>query len=105
MTRLQRVFHRAATDADTLVIALHGCRWLSRARAGELREVIASIRQAAPTADVLAPLLPIEFWSLQDADEVIKQLLADVDAVWREREATGAPYRHVLLVGLRCCHS
>lgn len=97
--RIKRVLLPATTQADTLVVVLHGCTWTSGRRAEQLRDVIDAVRQAVPSADVLAPLLPIEFWSLQDADNVVTQVLAEVDAVWKKRAATGVTYQHVMLVG------
>ena len=58
--RIKRELFPAATQADTLVVVLHGCTWTSGRRADQLRDVIDAVRQDVPSADVLAPLLPIE---------------------------------------------
>lgn len=81
---------------DTLVIVLHGCVWTGRQKRLQLQHVIGAIHDTIPSADVFAPLLPIEFWSLRNADRIIDALLAQVDDLWSAR---GERYARVILVG------
>jgi alpha-beta hydrolase superfamily lysophospholipase len=100
MTRHVRPALVAGGEAgDTLVIALHGCTWTPRRRRAQLRDVVAAVRQRIPGADVFAPLMPIEFWSLQTPDRIIDELLAEVDAIWEERTRTGTGYLRVVMIG------
>ncbi|HZI81533.1 MAG TPA: hypothetical protein VFD69_18565 [Vicinamibacterales bacterium] len=93
------VVHRGDAEATTLIVALHGCTWWSRSRRSQLQYVVAAIRQVRPDADVMTPLLPIEFWSLQDANRVVSELLRVVDRQWNQRAKDGRPYSRVVLVG------
>lgn len=79
---------------DTLVVAFHGCTWTSWRRASQLRHVIDAIRETLPGADVFMPRLPIEFWSLQDPDVFLTEVLAEVDRLWER-----GSYKRVILVG------
>ena len=61
--------------------------------------VVEATRECCPGADILTPLVPIEFWSLQDADLLIQELIDLIDGVWQERVTRGRAYRRVILIG------
>lgn len=99
---IRRVISRTACQhesASTLVVALHGCSWMPSRRITQMASVVDAIRQKIPDADVIAPLLPIEFWSLEDADDVAAAIVTVIDDAWATRERKGRPYSRVLLVG------
>lgn len=93
------VFVAAKTESQSLIVVLHGCTWTSRHRKTQLREVIDAVQESLPDADVLMPLLPIEFWSLQDPDRIVEDVVHIVDGVWRQRAAAGRGYRRVVMIG------
>ena len=93
------VVHHGDAEATTLIVALHGCTWWSRSRRSQLQYVVAAIRHVRPDADVMTPLLPIEFWSLQDANRVVSELLRVVDRQWNQRAKDEPAVPGVLLVG------
>jgi pimeloyl-ACP methyl ester carboxylesterase len=97
--RFQSVLIPGGQDVDTLVVLLHGCTWTSRRRRTQLTDVVDAIHQQLPTADVFTPAIPIEFWSLRDADEIVGALLAEVDRIWNQRATAGQGYRRVVMVG------
>ena len=81
------------------VVALHGCTWTPWRRHTQLEHVVAATRECCRGADILTPLVPIEFWSLQDADLLIEELIDLIDGVWQERVTRGRAYRRVILIG------
>lgn len=99
MRRVTYDFHSGEGPARTLVVALHGCTWWSFQRRTQLRHVVDAVQTAWPHSDVLLPVMPIEFWSLRDANRVVRGVLREVDRAWNARAATGSPYDHVVLIG------
>lgn len=84
----------------SLVVVLHGCTWSSSRRGTQLRHVLSAIREAIPDADILTPEMPIEFWSLQSAEHIVHEVVAEIDRVWNERSKSDANgYERLLLVG------
>jgi hypothetical protein len=77
--RPQPVFLAASRRGDTLVLLLHGCTWTTWGRKTQLRQVVDAVQESLPSADVLMPILPIEFWSLQNPDGIVAHVLEDVE--------------------------
>jgi hypothetical protein len=86
-------------NPDTLVVLLHGCTWTPSHRVAQMRDVVAAVRELMPGADVLTPLSPIEFWSLQDPDDIVNGILTEVDDAWQRRVTAGGRYQRVLMIG------
>lgn len=86
-------------SGDTLVVLLHGCTWAPWQRGAQLRHVGDAIRDAMPGADLLMPVMPIEFWSVAEPDQVVTGTLAAIDHAWATRAESGTPYQRVLMVG------
>ncbi len=93
------VFVAATTPGDCLVILLHGCTWTPRRRKTQLEKVLAAVQDSLPGADVLMPVMPIEFWSLQNPDSIVSDIIAAVDGLWRQRADEGRPYGRTVMVG------
>jgi alpha-beta hydrolase superfamily lysophospholipase len=64
-----------------------------------LQHVVDALHHALPSADVFMPLMPIEFWSLERADDIVDELRTAVDDVWAQQAALGEQYRRVVMVG------
>ena len=85
--------------STSLAVVIHGCTWTSRQRRTQLKDVVGVLSEALPDTDVVMPLLPIEFWSLENADDVVDDLVAEIDRVWGERRQTGGGYDRLYMVG------
>ena len=97
--KVSRVFVGGG-DGETLVVLIHGCTWVTWKRRAQLRHVFEAVRDLLPAADVCLPVLPIEFWSLQDPDRIVGDVLDFIDSVWEKRRSQGgAGYQRVLLIG------
>jgi len=97
--RPQPVFVTGKKPADTLVILLHGCTWTRYRRKTQLKPVIDAVQDSLPQADILMPVLPIEFWSLQSADDIVGDVVDAVDCVWKRQVASGLEYQRIVMIG------
>ncbi len=93
------VFVAAREPADRLVILLHGCSWTLGGRKRQLQQVVDAVQESMPDADILLPVMPIEFWSLENPDAVVEHVVDDVDRVWARRAEAGREYRLTILIG------
>lgn len=94
---------------DTLVVVLHGCTrlpssWLppwrdSWWRRSQIWDVLSAIHEVLPTADIAAPTMPIEYWSFQDPNRVVDEVLDAIDEAWQARAECPVGYSRVILVG------
>ena len=97
--QVKPIIAKGSGDVDTLVVAFHGCTWTSWRRRHQLHDVIDALREWCPTADIFTPLLPIEFWSLQNPDRIVREVIAHVDSMWDSQVRSGQAYRKVILIG------
>jgi hypothetical protein len=97
--RSRPVFLASKSPGDCLVVLLHGCTWGSGRRRTQLAPVLAAVRESLPAADILLPFMPIEFWSLDDADEIAEDVMAEIDDVWNRQTCAGRTYRRVVMIG------
>jgi hypothetical protein len=100
MLRQVKPWFSGTGTSETLVVALHGCIWTSRGARTQLRHVLDAAREVLPDADVFAPRMPIEYWSLREPDRIVSQVLAGIDTIWQQRCSRGSgEYRDVVLIG------
>src|SRR5687767_12335359 len=93
------VFIPASTPDDCLVVLLHGCTWTIWRRKTQLTHIIDAVRESLPGADILMPVMPIEFWSLQNPDHVVEDVIHAIDGVWTRRAGAGRQYRRIVMIG------
>ena len=81
---------------EELVLLLHAYT----ASPEKLRDLRALIEEERPRAHIECPRLPIGLFSTADPDAMAADLVARIDALWHERNASGKlPYARITLVG------
>lgn len=93
------VFIPASKPDDCLVVLFHGCTWTIWRRKTQLTHIIDAVRESLPGADILMPVMPIEFWSLQNPDHVVEDVIHAIDGVWTRRAGAGRQYRRIVMIG------
>ena len=78
-----------------LVVAVHG----SSLRKHSLELVKQRIREAYPDADIWAPSLPMRRWSMHSPQELAKQIIDGLDALWQPPGAAAPAYDDIVLIG------